>query len=116
MSKNIRIAKGLDIKLIGAAQKTTSKAASSNTYSLRLSDFHGITPKMLVKEGAELKAGEPIFYNKLAEQMKFVSPVSGELVEIQRGARRRILTLKILADKEQQFVEHVCQHDDEVHQ
>lgn len=106
MSKNIRIAKGLDIKLIGAAQKTTSKAASSNTYSLRLSDFHGITPKMLVKEGAELKAGEPIFYNKLAEQMKFVSPVSGELVEIQRGARRRILTLKILADKEQQFVEH----------
>ena len=106
MSKNIRIAKGLDIKLIGAAQKTTSKAASSNTYSLRLDDFHGITPKMLVKEGAELKAGEPLFYNKQEEAMKFVSPVSGELVEIVRGARRRILSLKILADKDQQYLEH----------
>ena len=106
MPKNIRIAKGLDIKLIGAAQKTTSKAASSNTYSLRLDDFHGITPKMLVKQGAELKAGEPIFYNKQVGDMKFVSPVSGELVEIERGARRRILTLKILADKEQEYVEH----------
>ena len=106
MPKNIRIAKGLDIKLIGAAQKTTSKAASSNTYSLRLDDFHGVTPKMLVKQGAELKAGEPIFYNKQVEEMKFVSPVSGELVEIERGARRRILTLKILADKEQQYFEH----------
>ena len=106
MAKNIRIAKGLDIKLIGAAQKTTSKAASSNTYSLRLEDFHGITPKMLVKEGAELKAGEPLFYNKQEEAMKFVSPVSGELVEIVRGARRRILSLKILADKDQQYLEH----------
>ena len=106
MPKNIRIAKGLDIKLIGAAQKTTSKAASSNTYSLRIDDFHGVTPKMLVKQGAELKAGEPLFYNKQVEEMKFVSPVSGELVEIERGARRRILTLKILADKEQQFLEH----------
>ena len=105
MSKDIRIKKGLDINLVGAAEQTTSKAVSSNVYALNLEDFHGITPKMFVKEGAEIKAGEPLFYNKNREDMLFVSPVSGELAEIVRGARRRILTLKILADKEQVYKE-----------
>ena len=106
MSKDIRIKKGLNINLLGAAEQTLSKAVLSNVYALNLNDFHGITPKMLVKQGAEVKAGEALFYNKNNEQMLFVSPVSGELVEIERGARRRILTLKILADKEQDTLEH----------
>ncbi|MUH37982.1 Na(+)-translocating NADH-quinone reductase subunit A [Zobellia amurskyensis] len=104
MSKDIRIKKGLNINLVGAAEQTTSKAVLSNVYAIRLNDFHGVTPKMLVKQGAEVKAGEPLFYNKNKENMLFVSPVSGELVEIVRGARRRILSLKILADKEQASV------------
>ena len=102
MSKDIRIKKGLNINLVGAAEQTTSKAVLSNVYAIQLSDFHGITPKMIVKQGAEVKAGEPLFYNKNIENMLFVSPVSGELVEIERGDRRRILTLKILADKTQE--------------
>nr|WP_299000256.1 Na(+)-translocating NADH-quinone reductase subunit A [uncultured Allomuricauda sp.] len=106
MSRDIRIKKGLNINLVGAAEKTLSKAVSSNVYALNLDDFHGITPKMLVKQGAEIKAGEPLFYNKSNENMLFVSPVSGELVEIVRGARRRILTLKILADKNQEYTEN----------
>lgn len=106
MSKDIRIKKGLNINLVGAAEPTTSKAALSNVYAINLSDFHGLTPKMLVKEGAEIKAGEPLFFNKKIESMMFVSPVSGELIEIERGARRRILTLRILADKNQEFVSH----------
>ena len=103
MSKDIRIKKGLNINLVGAAETTTSKAVLSNVYALNLDDFHGITPKMLVKEGAEVKAGDSIFYNKNVEEMHFAAPVSGEVVEIVRGARRRILTVKILADKEQDF-------------
>ncbi|MDT0539443.1 Na(+)-translocating NADH-quinone reductase subunit A [Croceitalea sp. P059] len=103
MSKDIRIKKGLNINLVGAAEQTTSKAVLSNVYALNLNDFHGITPKLLLKEGSEVKAGEPLFYNKNIEAMKFVSPVSGEVVEVLRGARRRILTIKILADKEQVF-------------
>ena len=94
----------MDIKLVGAAEQTTSKAVLSNVYAINLSDFHGITPKMLLKEGAEVKAGEALFYNKNKEDMFFVSPVSGELIEIERGARRRILTLRILADKQQETV------------
>lgn len=106
MSKDIRIKKGLNINLVGAAEQTTSKAVLSNVYALNLDDFHGITPKMLVKQGEEVKAGEPLFYNKNKEEMHFVSPVSGELVEVVRGARRRILTLKVLADKTQQYVQN----------
>lgn len=106
MSRDIRIKKGLNINLVGAAEPSTSKAVSSNVYVINLDDFHGLTPKMLLKEGAEVKAGEALFYNKNNRDMLFVSPVSGELVEIERGARRRILKLKILADKEQQQVKH----------
>ncbi len=64
MSKDIRIKKGLNINLVGAAEHTTSKAALSNVYAIDLLDFYGITPKLMVKEGEEVKAGEPLFYNK----------------------------------------------------
>jgi len=106
MSKDIRIKKGLNINLVGAAEQTTSKAVLSNVYAINLQDFHGITPKMLVKQGAEVKAGEALFYNKDNDEMLFVSPVSGELIEIERGARRRILNLKILPDKSQDALVH----------
>ena len=106
MSKDIRIKKGLNLNLVGAAELTTSKAVLSNVYTLNLEDFHGVTPKMLVKQGAEVKSGEPLFYNKNIEEMLFVSPVSGEVVEIERGARRRILAVKILADKTQDTITH----------
>ncbi len=106
MSKDIRIKKGMNINLVGAAEQSTSKAVLSNVYAINLSDFHGVTPKLLVKLGAEVKAGEALFYNKNSEDMLFVSPVSGEVVEIERGARRRILMIKILADKEQTHISH----------
>lgn len=106
MSTDIRIKKGLNINLVGAADHTTSKAALSNVYAINLNDFHGITPKLFVKQGEEVKAGEALFYSKDNDKMHFVSPVSGELIEVIRGARRKILTLKILADKSQEYITH----------
>lgn len=106
MSKDIRIKKGLNINLVGAAEQTTSQAVLSNVYAINPQDFHGVSPKMLVKQGAEVKAGEPIFFDKNNEEVFFVAPVSGELVEVQRGARRKITMLKILADKSQEYVSH----------
>ena len=106
MSKDIQIKKGLNINLVGAAERTTSKAVFSNIYAINLQDFYGVIPKMLLKQGAKLKAGEPVFYNKNKEDILFVSPVSGELIEIVRGERRKVLTLKINADKTQQSAMH----------
>ncbi|WP_339754491.1 Na(+)-translocating NADH-quinone reductase subunit A [uncultured Winogradskyella sp.] len=106
MSKDIRIKKGLDIKLVGEAEQTIENAIISNFYSIRPEDFHSIIPKLIAKEGARVKAGETLFYNKDNETMKFVSPVSGEVTEVKRGPRRRIDAIKINADKEQAYVDH----------
>jgi len=106
MSNDIRIKKGLDIKLVGEAALTKSDAIKSNFYSIKPEDFHGLTPKLLVKAGAKVQAGESIFYDKSNESIQFVSPVSGEIVEILRGEKRRILEVKIQADKTQTFLDH----------
>ena len=105
MSKDIRIKKGLDIKLVGAADKKLSQAVKSNTYAINPDDFHGVIPKIVSKVGTEVKAGSPLFYSKINDQILFNSPVSGEVVEIVRGAKRKILFFKVLADKEQEYVD-----------
>ncbi|MHB1147507.1 MAG: Na(+)-translocating NADH-quinone reductase subunit A [Lutibacter sp.] len=105
MSKDIHIKKGLDIKLKGEATKLTENAITSDVYTLKPEDFHSIIPKLSVKIGATLKAGQALFYNKADEEMKFPSPVSGEVVDIIRGEKRKLLAIKIKADSEQQFVD-----------
>jgi Na+-transporting NADH:ubiquinone oxidoreductase subunit A len=99
MSTEIKIKKGLDIKLEGAADKVLN-TVSSETYVVKPTDFHGVTPKLTVKVGDEVLAGQTIFFDKYNESVKFASPVSGEVVEIVRGAKRKLLEIKILADKE----------------
>ena len=106
MSNDIRIKKGLDIKLVGEASLTKGNAIKSNFFSIKPEDFHSLTPKLVVKAGLKVKAGEPIFYNKSNESIKFVSPVSGEVTEIIRGEKRRILEVKIQADKTQTYLDH----------
>jgi Na+-transporting NADH:ubiquinone oxidoreductase subunit A len=103
MSNDIRIKKGLDIKLKGEAEKTVEQAVISNYNTIRPEDFHGIIPKLVAKEGTTVKAGGTVFFNKDNEDMKFVSPVSGKVVEVLRGPRRRIDAVKIEADKTQTF-------------
>ncbi|MGS2725144.1 Na(+)-translocating NADH-quinone reductase subunit A [Psychroserpens sp. BH13MA-6] len=103
MSKDIKIKKGLDIKLVGEAEKTVEQAIISNFCTIRPEDFHSVVPKLIAKEGATLKVGDVIFYDKSHEDVKFVSPVSGTVVEVQRGPKRRIDAIKIQADKESSF-------------
>ena len=107
MSKEIRISKGLDIRLVGEATHSITDAIKSNFYTIRPDDFHGVTPKLAVKVGAKLKAGESVFFDKSNEAIKFVSPVSGEILEITRGEKRKILEIKIKADKTISFKKYV---------
>jgi len=106
MSNDIRIKKGLDINLKGEAEKVLDTAIISNVYILRPEDFHSVIPKMLVKVGEKVKAGTSVFYDKSNEDIKFASPVSGEISEIVRGEKRRILAIKIQADKPQSYSDH----------
>ena len=103
MSKDIRIKKGLDIKLVGEAEQITTQIPTEGLFALKPEDFHGIIPKLIVKEGTDVKAGDSLFYSKSDERILFSSPVSGKVTEIVRGAKRKILTIKILADAKQKF-------------
>ena len=103
MSTDIRIKKGLDIKLIGEANQITTALPISSLYAIKPENFHGIIPKLLAKEKSEIKAGEALFFSKADDRVLFPSPVSGEVVEVVRGAKRKILEIKILADKSQQY-------------
>ncbi|HCD89035.1 MAG TPA: NADH:ubiquinone reductase (Na(+)-transporting) subunit A, partial [Algoriphagus sp.] len=60
-------------------------------------------PKVLVNEGDAVKAGTPILFDKALDQVMYVAPVSGEIVEVKRGEKRKLLEIKILADKENSF-------------
>jgi len=103
MSKDIKIKKGLNIRLTGEASKSLSNAPRSRTFVIRPSDFHLITPKMELKEGAKLQAGDVIFHSKSKDSIKFVSPVSGTLTKIERGAKRKIIELVIEADQQDSY-------------
>jgi Na+-transporting NADH:ubiquinone oxidoreductase subunit A len=102
MSKDIRIKKGLDISLVGDAKQTTTQLSTSGVYAIKPTDFHGITVKLIAKEGAEVKAGNPLFYSKSDERILFPSPVSGKVVEVIRGERRKVLAIHIAANETQE--------------
>lgn len=99
MSKDIKIKKGLTIRLKGEADKTLSNAPRSRTFAIRPSDLHLITPKLVVREGAKVQAGDTLFYSKDNEAIKFSSPVSGTLTEIERGAKRVITKITLEGDQ-----------------
>ncbi|HKK82054.1 MAG TPA: Na(+)-translocating NADH-quinone reductase subunit A, partial [Prolixibacteraceae bacterium] len=54
--------------------------------------------KLSVKADDIVKAGTPIFFNKAQPEVKFTSPVSGKVVSVNRGERRRILEIEIESD------------------
>ena len=103
MSQNIKIKRGVNIKLKGVAEKIFSETPPPKTIALKPTDFAGINPKLLLKEGTKLKAGTAVYYDKNNEKVVFTSPVSGELTEIRRGEKRKILEIVIQADKEIQY-------------
>ena len=98
MSKTIKLCKGVDIKLQGAAEKKTTVLGLASTYAVSPLDFEGIVPKMLVKVGDAVKAGTPLFFNKNNASVVFTSPVSGTVAAVVRGEKRRILAVEIAAD------------------
>ena len=84
-------------------KKTTTNSSKSSVYAVKPEDFHGIVPKLIAKEGSQVKAGEALFHSKSDPRILFSSPVSGKVVAVERGARRKVLTVKIAADAKQEY-------------
>ena len=100
MSEVIKLKRGLDIPLLGSSDTQFGKADLPKLFALKPTDFHGLIPKMEKKVGEKVKAGTVLFHDKNRPEIKFVSPVSGELIAINRGERRRILEVVVKPDGE----------------
>ena len=98
MSEIIKIKRGLDIKLKGEAEKSVVKAENSGLYAIKPEDFIGLIPKLNVKAGDEVKVGSHLFSDKNRPEIKFVSPVSGKVVDVSRGEKRKVLAVIVESD------------------
>ena len=88
MSNTLRIKKGVDIRLTGEPSLECGEAPQPKVVAVQPTDFPGLTPKLAVKEGAKVQAGEALFFDKTYTSVMFASPVSGTVKEVVRGAKR----------------------------
>ena len=105
MVKVIKLRKGLDIHLKGAAEPDLQKALHGGVYALTPESFCGLVPKVVVREGDHVRAGDALFVNKLCPDVRFASPVSGKVIAVERGERRKVLSVQVQADEKQEFVD-----------
>lgn len=103
MSKVIKLKKGLDINLKGQAEKTVEKTVSPTFISIKPSDFPCVKPHLEVRQGDKVKAGDVLFTDKFRPEIRFCSPVSGEVAEIRRAERRRITDVIVKADSQTEY-------------
>lgn len=105
MANVIKLRKGLDVNLKGKAAKEEFQVKKPAVYALMPDDFTGMKPKVVVKENDVVKVGDALFVDKNHTEIKFVSPVSGRVTMVERGDRRKVLSVRVEADAELQYVD-----------
>ena len=105
MANVIKLRKGLNVNLKGRAAEVKLPLKPVEEYALVPDDFVGVIPKVVVREGDTVKAGDPLFVNKNCPEVRFASPVSGTVTAVVRGERRKVLYVKVKADKEQVYAD-----------
>ena len=110
MERNFVIKKGLDLKLEGEAARTLDSLLLRTEVALQPADFQGVVPRVRVKEGESVQAGTPLFVDKQTEQICFVSPVSGTVTLVERGERRKVLSIRVQPDSKQVSREFAVQN------
>ncbi|MEC7857903.1 MAG: Na(+)-translocating NADH-quinone reductase subunit A [Bacteroidota bacterium] len=107
MSLKFNLNRGFNINLEGRAVTEIGDDFNQSSFAIKPTDFIGITrPKLLVEIGDEIKAGSPILFDKLQEDIMYCSPVSGEVIDVIRGEKRRLEEIRILPDKKNKYIEH----------
>ena len=106
MHRVVKISKGLNINLKGAPVAEFTQVPDAKLYALMPADFTRVTPKVVVKPEDSVKAGDPLFIDKNCPEIQFVSPVSGKVVAVNRGERRRVLSVVVESDGKFESVEY----------
>lgn len=99
MNHNIKIKKGLDIPLSGDAERIVVDMRSEERYAVKPPDVVGFTPRLLVAEGDEVVAGQPLVEDKRDQRLTLPSPVNGKVQAIVRGEKRRLMEVIVAAEK-----------------
>ncbi len=105
MSNNIYLKKGLNLPINGEAAQNTKKVIVPDVVAVKPTDFRGLVPKLLVREGDKVLAGTPVLADKMSQNILFASPVSGTVAEVVRGEKRKLLEVRIKADAQQEYVD-----------
>ena len=105
MSNNITLKRGLDIPISGEAAQKIKKAVVPDVVAVKPTDFRGLLPKLLVKEGDSVLAGTPVLADKFSPGIVFCSPVSGTVQAVVRGEKRKLLEVRIKADETQKYAD-----------
>ena len=100
MSQNFVLKKGLNIPIKGAAELRLSNAKTPNIVAIKPTDFKGLSPRLLVREGDPVLCGSPIIADKTHADILLTSPVSGTVKSIVRGDKRKLLAILIENDHE----------------
>jgi Na+-transporting NADH:ubiquinone oxidoreductase subunit A len=98
MATVIKVKRGLDINLRGKASEVLVEAAKSGSYAIVPNHYAGITPKVTVRPGDRVKAGSTVMTDKHFPEIRFVSPVSGEVAAVRRGDKRKVLSIEVKPD------------------
>lgn len=96
--KRFSLRKGLDVPIEGAPRADIEAAPEVGTYGVLGDDYIGLKPRILVAEGDTVGVGSPILINKEMPEAQIVSPVAGRVKAINRGARRKLISIEITAD------------------
>ena len=99
--KTFTIKQGLDLPLKGLPQQQIRQGAAVRHVALVGDDYLGLKPTMLVKEGEQVKLGQPVFVDKKNPGFQFTAPGSGTVKAIHRGAKRKFESLVIRLDGEE---------------
>ena len=105
MTKVVKIRKGLDIHLKGKAERVKRTIALSDEIGLSPESFPGLKPKVVVREGDRVKAGDALFVDKMCPDVRFASPVSGTVTAVVRGERRKVKNVIVKPDAAQEYVD-----------
>jgi len=114
MPKHIKLKRGLNIRLMGEAQKMIDHSFKSDLFALKPTDFNGLSPKILAKVGQVVKCGEPIFFDKNNPEILFTAQTSGEILAVNRGERRKVLEIVIKSDGKNDGIDFIKSNPQEL--
>jgi len=91
----IKIKKGLDLPISGKPSILIDDSKRVKRVALLGNDYVGLKPTIEVNVGESVKLGQVLFTDKKMEGVKYTSPASGTIVEINRGEKRVFLSMVI---------------------